>query len=1407
MTYSWKRFWCPREGVIDLSDDGFLREPDSEWARLAGSELVTLESLLDIPCLILIGEPGIGKSTTIASTRSTVEKLIDARKDGLLWIDLNSYGSEDRLLRKLFDGPEYKSWLNTEKRLHIFLDSFDECLLRIDTLGSILVEELKDKPLHRLLIRIACRTAEWPIALETALRSLWGEEATKVYELTPLRKQDVEEGARANGMPPEEFLKEILQKGVVAFAIKPVTLNFLLKTYQRTGGFPSSQTDLYYRGCLLLCEEQNESRITSGQRGTLSPQNRLRISSRIAAFSIFCKRNAVWYDSVNSDFTGEDLTIEEICSGDEAVDGKTTQIAGADVKEAIGTGLFSSRGANRLGWAHQTYAEFLAAHYVTSHKMSPAQIMSILVHPGDPEGKLVPQLRGTSAWIASMHPEMFSEILYIDPQALLFSDVSSANMEDRANLVEYSLRLVQADALPYWAFSHIHLKQFKHPAIVEQLRPFFTDPSRSPQVRELAIDMAYACNLRETQADLLRIAADTMEPIEIRSNAVAAIGGISDVETRSRLRPIVFGKLDEDANDELKGACLRVLWPDLITPEELFSVLTPLKNEHFLGLYTLFIHNDVVKHLQTRDLPRALAWVENQGSKYRADLSLRGLVNSILVEAWRHLEILEVLNGFARAAYSRLKHHEDIITEDAFGPKLDPPFRDQLRQEDDKRRRLVGALVPSLADPKKDSSILASSGTPLVLSQDLPWLMDQLRETTDEKLKDVYSHLMCYAFNIDDTAQVTAILDACSAEPSLASTFSWATSAVQLDSREAREMQENHKMMRQWQRERQQRAALEPPPEQRIILLLNKFESGELNAWWQLNREMTLGPYSHYYGDQLEADLTKLPGWDAADIAVRSRIVEAAKRYIVEMDPEPAKWIKTNVVYYPDFAGYRAFRLLMEEAEEFFLAIPADVWKKWASVIIAYPTSSGLGNEGPNHQLVSAAYRNAPHEIIDTLLLLIDKENKEGHHIFITRKLTNCWDGRLGSAVFEKAKDNNLNPNCRATLLEALIDHADGNAEEYTKSLLSLPLPREGEGRDMAILAGQILVIHKEDAGWNFVWPAIQSDSAFGRDLILTVAHRSDSHDASAVRSLSEEQVADLYIWLEHEFPRAEDPRIEGGHAVSARESVAEWRDAVLALLRKKGTTEAVQQIQRLMRELPHLTFLKRTALSAEEDMRRKTWIPPVPREFIKLANDDQSRLVQNGDQLLEVICESLKRMETRLHGSIPRVQFLWDKLEGGEYRPKDEESFSDYVAAHLEEDLKVRGIIVNREVQIRRRLGDTPGQQTDIRVDATTAGQRHATFDSLSVFVEVKGSWNDDLTTAMKTQLADRYLKQNQCQHGLYLVGWFDSTRWSESDRRKKQVQGMSPEDLRKQLQTQAVSLSAGGIQIRSMIIDAQLR
>jgi hypothetical protein len=60
-----------------------------------------------------------------------------------------------------------------------------------------------------------------------------------------------------------------------------------------------------------------------------------------------------------------------------------------------------------------------------------------------------------------------------------------------------------------------------------------------------------------------------------------------------------------DPDDELKGCGLLATWPDHITAEELFAVLTPRKRDDYSGSYSSFLSSGFVQYLQSSDLPVA----------------------------------------------------------------------------------------------------------------------------------------------------------------------------------------------------------------------------------------------------------------------------------------------------------------------------------------------------------------------------------------------------------------------------------------------------------------------------------------------------------------------------------------------------------------------------------------------------------------------------------------------------------------------------------------------------------------------------------------------------------------------------------------------------------------------------------
>src|SRR4030095_3906515 len=69
--------------------------------------------------------------------------------------------------------------------------------------------------------------------------------------------------------------------------------------------------------------------------------------------------------------------------------------------------------------AHQTYAEFLAAYYLSRPQLSHDKVSEIIFHS---DGKVVPQLQELAIWLSTFSPGLFEKILLIQPDLILRVD-------------------------------------------------------------------------------------------------------------------------------------------------------------------------------------------------------------------------------------------------------------------------------------------------------------------------------------------------------------------------------------------------------------------------------------------------------------------------------------------------------------------------------------------------------------------------------------------------------------------------------------------------------------------------------------------------------------------------------------------------------------------------------------------------------------------------------------------------------------------------------------------------------------------------------------------------------------------------------------------------------------------------
>lgn len=1407
--YDWQRFWIVQTGSLDLSDAGFLRDPDEYL--FGRSDLKKLDEIDAYPALALLGEPGIGKSAALKLEHERVSQLGAEENAVSVYVDLKVSSSEGRLYRQIFESAPVEAWKASDGRLYLFLDSLDEAMLQIDTVAHLLVEGLRNLPTNRMSIRIACRTAVWPSkTLGGPLKEIWGEAGLGIFEMAPLRRCDVLTALSANGISSEEFMPKLFGAHAVPFAIKPITLKMLLTLYKRNGDLPSSTVDLYHRGCLALCEERNDSRREKpDRRGHISAHQRLRLAARIAAATVLGHRVAVW-TGPETETPTEDVAISALAGAREDGDFPAFIATEDDVREVLDTGLFCSRGDQRMGWAHNCYGEFLSVLYLYEKNVPPSTSIKVLTHP---TSGLIPQIAMVGAWFASFIPESRSSLIATDPWTLLYGDLSNWSDTDRELLVSSLLEYEEEGRFHEYPFGFMELfKKLKYSGLADQIRPIIVGECHKAHTRRMAISIAEACELMEMQPVLLRSAHDQTEDPIVRAAAISALRRCGDASVPYRILALLQGGIGYDPDTEIRGCALDLLWPRHITAAELFPLLTQ-SNEHYVGSYARFLF-DLPGSLRTQDLAPAIAWATAYVAVAKAtgEFRKKTLADAIMFKAWEVFEDPDLTDVFLDQIITKLNHHLGLCCGIDF--RANEAFQERLSTDISRRRHFLTCLFRRGVNRLDAFSYLQSG---LIKNEDFDWLLE-ISPVGASSIPGLNAESLCnfirLLFNVENNAQFEVLYAACKQWPLLRSQFAYLLDGVLLDSPVAEQGRAAQKMERQIQelRERVPPPAVADLPSE-ISSLVARAENGEWQAWWQLNLALMLTPKSSGVADELNYFITSMPGWMTADEALRQRIITTAERYLSEAESSANIWLgqRQMSLQRNDLAAMRALILLLQLATDTYQRIPIAVWEKWTPVIIGLPWQDAVANYHVREVLLQNALMKAPQAFITAVIKMLSLEkarnriSKECQSVnasspspfLFLRTLDGCWnDESLKAALFEEMCKSDITTIEYAALLDALVKADYDLAIEHALVRIE---DLEEETLDIA----DIMMCRIPAIAWPALWQSMVSSDDLARSVLMRYALRWALYSRPFYEELDDEAIADLYLLMERLFPTENDPEGPSGF-VSPLDSIPLLRDSVPRYLAAKGTGGAVRALRRLVVERPNIPLLPFELSRAELSFRMKTWSPLTPKEIFVLTDQPNSRLITSAGDLLLILEDTLAKFSDDLHGAQTPVRGLWDRQGTAKiYRPIDENGLSDAIVLYLRRSLQGEGVFANREVEVTRRPGAPVGQRTDILINAVRSTINGQEFDPITAVIEVKGSWNEELFTAMESQLLLDYMVGFGASIGIYLVAWFDTTHWDGKDRRRPiQESYRTVTYVRDRLNQQAMVMP-DGFDVKAIVIE----
>jgi hypothetical protein len=733
----------PLQDLFPLDADGFRVERRRAQRANTPSmgELIEASALRDRGSLVLLGEPGAGKTSLLRVL--TADCIVDEVPRTLdqadcLWVhaaELSDGSYEDLLGRELALLPHADAEraaaggmddATSAQRLTVVIDQLDECPI-LERLPRLLRRTLKGRNLAGLRVLIACRTASFKQALVDVLKDHLG--ACMLVDLAPLSRSDavaLADSAGLSGVSGAELIKSVVAAKAGPLASVPLTLELLVRTYRDENKLDGHALDLFARGTRLLAAEHDTQRTNSAPAVTTVEQ-RLATAGRLAAWMLLSGRRSLWLGGGHPETPHHlDLSVELAVGGTEATGpGLTFDVSRVVVSETLATGLFAAAGRYRMQFRHSSLSAYLAARYLVRRGTRASQLADMfLVRSPDGVGASIPApLRETAAWIVALSPNETTWLADADPASLVAHSALVRSPRIRELIVERLLERADevelGDSRYYftrWDLDHPTLDtQLAHALAAEPEQAGVSFPHRA-RVR-VALRLAQDCPSPALTTALLRIANDARWPSYERRVAAFVAMDCDAASAAPALRELLIGLpvagagVAGDPGHELRGMLLSLLWPKFLTVEELLSVLVAPPERELGDDYARFWEH-MPEGCAEDELSPLLSWLEQvwpaetetpavtcpdkpelSKPSVRIDLSSPHgpgrVLDATLAQVMRSLDPHTNIAAVARLVVRRFAEHDKVLVPE----RLERDGASESNSATELRRLLADALI------------------------------------------------------------------------------------------------------------------------------------------------------------------------------------------------------------------------------------------------------------------------------------------------------------------------------------------------------------------------------------------------------------------------------------------------------------------------------------------------------------------------------------------------------------------------------------------------------------------------------------------------------------------------------------------------------------------------------------------
>ena len=1150
-----------------------------------------LSDLRQVPCLILLGAAGSGKTTELRREAAALTKSGAAA----ILVPLHTVRNPGDLASDVEQDSGFVIWAESStKPLFLLLDGLDEAGVDIKRLvASIGVFARRLLGIHgagRVALRLTSRPTAFPAEARAALADVFGASDLEVRHLQDLAREQIQV------VLPREALYLLNDPMFAPLLATPLGLRLVLSAKpwaaQRQHGAQSRVA--FFESCArALLAEPNDNR-----DDTPDHEVAMVVAGRVAVIALVCNRSSIQLRDHPDQERATSLSVHEIEDGrPEIVRCVPRPVTIGVLRKVLDRPLFEADGSGFVTFQHRGLMEFVAARYL-AERQQPDQIRSLV----SSEGAITPQLYGLVSWLLALDRRFFDLLLDDDSvPATLYLNCELADLDgDRRQrvvrrLIAYAAS-PQARSTP-WRYDYESLPHWRCPEAELEIKQTLDNRALHEESRRTAVWLARKIDAAGLVGLLVDAAIGTGEALSTRQEAIRAVARFGNPDQRKQLLILAQG-MDDDLDDELKGEALRALWPvdaatrRAVSIDDILKCLTPRKQQSFFGAYWSFIH-DLPRQLHPDDWTAVLAWMQPQFADCRLSSRRRhhgwdfdDLFTGACEAAGDLLENEPFRRALAAVAVERVLDHKAPLAGAAVAA-----------WSDQQRRLLIRQIVATWPDDAVRSPgelgfrLIHGDGPRLLKADDWTFVVEQVADVRSLAHWLQLADAICRFGGFADWPALTGVQAIDDLVAGLRQEY-------------VRRNVEWTKLERSERRAEQKRTkkAAEKPAAERVEEVLLKVESGQVGEWWRLNFYLTDKGDGEVAFDE-ELDLRAAPGWQAADAAMRTRLKAAALRFAVQETPIDT-WTDGKTLPYAVAAGLRAWLLLLEEGAE--LPLDKGVWQRWIDVMVRWPFSSnGARHLERFRGLISAAFERDPVAVRTS----IEKAIVQGPvtwDLFLER-YQGMWTEELIRLALDRAwgqgamSDNEPNKPDGGRIrwvAAALTKERHAEVQRWLMEHVSA----NTDPRWAAALAGALNTPHARAFWTDFKKRLFADDKLLSavmeRLCEMTYAER------SILADLAEEEQGQLLSRLDRLYPRFGDPDHRGAtsfHAVSADEEVREFRDRLVVRLRDWGTQAAIDALREYRMTAADPDFADRIIADAERRMRSQTWRPRRPEEVLKI--------------------------------------------------------------------------------------------------------------------------------------------------------------------------------------------------------------